>query len=428
MGKHDDEFEIIDQRQEKHATGGRMALKLPPGLTMFDNKRAGTRRVDFLPFKVTDNHLKYSKQYQFSAPGGWYFERTYFVHGGIGVDNGIFTCAQKTMGARCPICDIRQKLASRTDKESSEKAYGLKPKERQLFLLIERNDRTGEFDGDIKLWDESNWSFGKQLDAYIDGADYEDRAAYRKFYHPVKGFTIKLNGTKEKTGDGGGEYTKWSVHEFKSRKESMPDDLVRHGYDLDDMVRVMEYDDLKKIFLGVDEEAQDADAGRESVRVEAAPPGRRTQRNGSAPAENPADAPAERQERRPAPPPDDDAPPPRTRQARTPREEQPASPPPPPAREEPKKASVFATGDLVRVNYKGEPIEAKIAWVSIEDKLAKVPVPGKDRPITVDFDELTLLKSDDTFDAKPPAREEKKPAGKPNRWDDDDDGKSFQRK
>jgi hypothetical protein len=166
----------------------------------------------------------------------------------------------------------------------------------------------------------------------------------------------------------------------------------------------------------LDEVAGDADVDRATARAEAAPPGRRTQRTN----DNPADAPQERAAGRDSPPPDDAEPPPRTRQTRAPREEKPVEPP---------KPTGFATGDTVRMNYKGEPIEAKIVWVSIEDKIAKIPVPGKEKPLTVDFDELTLVEADATFDAKPAPREEKPAAKKPSKWDDDaDDGKSFQRK
>ena len=420
MAKERRKFEVEDNRQEQHVTGNRSALNIPPGLQLFNNKIEGTVRLEFIPFLVTENHLKYPTDYpkplRFSAPGKWYYERTYFTHGGVGVDNATVTCAYMTFGKSCPICDVRARLAKSTDKEDNENAYQMRPKERQLFLVIARDERSGELRGDIQLWEEAYWNLGKQLDQYIDGADYDQRAAFKQFYHPERGFTVKLTATKESTGEGKGKYTKFSVHEFRERKEPLPDDLFDHGYDLDAMVRVMDYEALKKVFLGVEEDDKEpAGASRNGDHAERPsrardtaeePPARRTQRASRVNDDDDA-APAAKPERKPDP------------------ELTPAKPASP----------AFAKGDWVGLENRGTKLEGVIDNITAENVL-RITVEGYDRPFSRDLDDVTLIERKAATQPAPqaaaPARKpdpEPAPAaagGKPARrgWDDDEDDRS----
>lgn len=404
--EEDDEFKVEIVRRESYDSGRVRYLQPVNGLPQFKTKVARTVAAEFVPFLVTESHFRYDKDCQFSRPGVMYPRRTFYVHNEIGPDGEKHCCAKSTFYKPCPVCDLRTKLSQHPDKESQDRAWSLKPSRRQLYLLIERDMNDWSLGADIQLWDESYHSWGKQLDQYIAGTPKVDLEAYEQYYHPVRGYTVMMQGNKEKTGGGGGEYTKWGVREFKSRREELPRKIFRHGFNLDDMIVETDYAEFKDRFMGAaDDRDKAADSGRTTARVEAAPPPRET-----------------RTETRPAPA--------ETRQER-PQRETPASPPPPPATNG--KAATFASRDLVAFNYRGDRVEYPIETVDLENKLARVRVKGKENPLTLDFDELTLVKRDDTFDAKPAAREEA-PAdkggapAKKSRWDDEDDDRSFKKK
>lgn len=415
------EFEIEDNRSTLHTSGNRTTLKMPGGLSMWIPKKAGVYRVEFIPFLATQAHTRFRPDYQFSKPGRWYYERTYFAHFNVGIDNGAYTCPLKTIGKSCPICEERARLMKSPHKDDNKRGDELKPKERQLFLVILRDDR-GNLDDEIKLWDVSNWNFGKLLQEYIDAADEEDRAAFKVFYHPKNGYTVKLNATEETTGSN--SYLKFHVHEFKARREPLPLEVFDHGYDLDDMVRVLDYDGLRMVFHGEDDDPPaDKGSARDSKDSwDSGDENPKQSKNGSP------------WGRKKAPEPDEDppAPPANRLPAEKPVKEVPKESP----KEEPPPLQ-FATRDEVAFNEGDEVVTGIIESISVERQTAKVKVRGRDKPMTVGFDELRLVSADDTFDLHgkgkeepkvEPAKEEPVKKAAKGKWadagDDDEDSRS----
>jgi hypothetical protein len=263
MARERRRFEIVDNRDEIHTnTGGKPYLKLPPGLQLFKPPKHPFR-IEIVPFLVTNEHSRYVPGIRFSRPGGLYYERTLYFHEGVGPDNQRFTCNAATFGGKCYLCEVRADLKTRPDKESRDTAYNMRPKEDQLFLVNLRDDRSGALTT-TELWDVKNFLFGKQLDDYRAAADPEDRESYRRFFDPDEGYTIKVTPSEESMGQGGGKYTFFSVHEFKKRREPLPDDLLDHGYDLDAMVRMADYETFRRLWTG---EADDLDSGEARERV-----------------------------------------------------------------------------------------------------------------------------------------------------------------
>lgn len=378
-------FEIVDHREEKYSTGGKSSYRVPPNVGQFKTKRTGPIRIDILPFQVTAEHNKFDREICFSSPGGWYKERTYYAHRDVGPDHNAYTCNWKTFGKPCPICDVRTVLAQSGSEADRDRAWNLKPSQRQLWLVQEINDRTGEYEGGICLWEEAYFNFGKQLDQYIANASIENRPRYKRHFDPDDGYVLRLAATAESTGSGGGKYTKFSVHEFIARRDPLPDDLVDHGIDLDALVQESDYDTLKRIFTGRDEE-EETDSG---------PPARVTV---SVPAERPR-------------PPADPAPAPRPRPAPAPESPLPApaprpraAAPPPPVREpEPAPAEeIPASGDLVEFEYRGDTVAGRVVSTNDATHIAKVEMEGG-KVITLGWDEIRVTRA--AFDTTEPAPE-----------------------
>ncbi len=233
------------RRSEQHKAGFEItALSVPKDTELFSLKSEKAVRLDILPFVV-------GKGNPWADEGELHYERTYFVHRGIGVENNSYVCLAKTFGKKCPICDFRAKLIKDPDADE-DLIKSLGPKERQLFNVIDTQDR----DKGIQLWDISFHLFGKALDARIRNADEDD--GYETFAELEDGLTLKL-GIEE------GHYGKISFYgvetiDFKRRKEDYDEDVLDEVHCLDEIIKETPYKELKKILLQTeDEDDEDED-------------------------------------------------------------------------------------------------------------------------------------------------------------------------
>jgi hypothetical protein len=393
----------------------------------------------------------------------------------IKMPEGLQMFRPKKTGKPCPICDVRSPYLRSPKKEDKDKARALKPKERQLFLVLD-NDNP---DLGIQLWEEAFWNFGRNLDSYIKGADKEDIPAYRRYFHPVEGFTLKVTCTEETSGEGGQKYTDFTIHQFKARKEDLPDKLFKHGFDLDGMVDLLSYARLKSLFEGTAEDDEtDQDRGsrstavarnddrpkrrddsedrQESKRRDEEPPARKRDEDDDRPARSKRDEddrpPAKKEESSKRRDDDEDRPPARKRDddddrpARGKRDEEPPKrkePEPEPAKS---KKYVPAKGDAVEFVYKEKTYTGVIDSLDDNKEMASIEVEGRDRPMNVDYDDLVPLTSkakkkaeddeppkrkrdeDDDRPARSKRDEDEPAAKKKGSWDDDDDDRAFKKK
>ena len=233
------------ERLAKHSTGfDRTSLKIPEGTNLFLPKKPGSYRLEILPYRV-------GKGNPVAEEGKLYYERTFFVHRGIGPNSDTYVCPAKTAKKQCPICEHRAKLAQ--DPDADEKLVkDLAPKERQLFLIYDHADA----DRGVQLWDVSFHIFGKHLDKKIQNADDDDRDAYENFADSEDGMTVKVGASEESYGAG--KFLEFADIEFKPRKTQLDPELFDHGVCLDDCVKMLGYDELKKILLQTgDSESED---------------------------------------------------------------------------------------------------------------------------------------------------------------------------
>lgn len=228
------------QRVEKRGSGfENTTLNLPEGVKFFTPKKEGTYRVDIIPYTVKGDLNPYADD------GMVHFERTYWVHRGVGAESNSYVCLQKTFKKPCPICEYVAK-ARRNPKADPDAIKEMEPKERQLWRVIDRS----EPDEGIKLWDVSFHLFGKMLDAKIKNSDEEDH--YDEFFRLDRGLTLRL-GVKEDSFQGA-SFCKVEDIDFKSRKEALNEDLIDEGPNLDEILKETPYKELKKIFLQIDSE------------------------------------------------------------------------------------------------------------------------------------------------------------------------------
>src|SRR5690606_35728633 len=120
-----------------------------------------------------------------AEPGAFHYERTYFVHRNIGVNEDAYVCPLRTAGKACPICEYRQKLEK--EKNADEDLIGsLVPKQRQLWNIRDNDD----LDAGVQVWDISFHNFGKQLKKEVRNADEDD--GYEYFADPDEGHLLRV--------------------------------------------------------------------------------------------------------------------------------------------------------------------------------------------------------------------------------------------
>jgi len=233
------------RRAEQHGTGfERTTLALPEGASLFKLKNDKTVRLDIIPYVV-------GKGNPWADEGELHYERTYFVHRGIGAEQNSYSCLRKTLKKKCPVCEYRAKLMNSPDPDE-DLIRSLAPKERQLFNVIDTSDR----EKGIQIWDIAWWLFGKALDAKIRNADEDDD--YDTFDSIDNGYTLKL-GIEENHFEGRAFYSITDI-DFKHRKENYDESILDEAYVLDDIIKITPYDELKKILLQNEDDEDNDDA------------------------------------------------------------------------------------------------------------------------------------------------------------------------
>ncbi len=223
------------KRDAQHRAGGEWTtLAIPDGVDIFQPKE-GNYRIDIVPFVA-------GKGNPYAESGELYYERTFFIHRGIGPNNESYVCLLKTFGKPCPICEYRAKLSN--DPDADDKLLkDLKPRERQLFLIYDRKEPEKK----IQLWEVSYFVFGALLDKRRKDAE-EDEPHITDFDDPDSGSMLKIGFSEE---DGGGfNFLKAYSIDFKPRSNGLPREVmdIDHDICLDDILKETSYDQLKAIF------------------------------------------------------------------------------------------------------------------------------------------------------------------------------------
>ena len=206
------------RRAETHKTGfDSTAFDIPDDKKQFILKSDKTARLDILPYEVGEGN-------PYADKGELHYERTFWVHRSIGVDETSYVCPRKTNDEPCPICDFRAKLTKDPDADE-DLLKDLAPKERQLFNVINTKDKNKG----VQIWEISFHLFGKRLDTEIKNSDDDDN--YENFAELEGGFTLKC-GVEEKSFSGNSFYEVTSIG-FKPRSEDYDEDILAETTCLD---------------------------------------------------------------------------------------------------------------------------------------------------------------------------------------------------
>lgn len=231
------------KRAEKQRGGVRPYLNLPSNVTLFDFEKEGSKKIDIIEYVVGKGNPEADK-------GDRYFERTFYVHKGIGPDNETHLCPKKTFGKPCPVCKHRTKMGRDPDADD-DTTDELKPKERQLFVVMQPKKKKAG----IQILDKSYHLFGKELDLAIRKAKKKHgEEAADKFASPDEGMSV-LCEVEEKSYKKA-NYTNVKMAKLVERDEQYDEDLIEQVPCLDKLLVETPYEELKQLF---DQSGDDAD-------------------------------------------------------------------------------------------------------------------------------------------------------------------------
>jgi hypothetical protein len=264
--------------ERENQGGGGTKYNLPDGVQFYSPKKHAN--LDIIPYTVSvDNHPE-------NVPNGEYwYQRSIFVHYGVGAEEKSYLCL-KTLKKKCPICEQRSMLMK--DPNADEDLIkSLRPKERELYNIYDRDD----VDKGVQLWDISNFNFGQKLEEELR----EGKPEWAGFAEPVDGYTLKVRFSEEQIGAN--KFMQASRIDFEKRDGDISKKILDKALDLDKILKVLSYEQLEKIFLGVDGEGSGEEENGSSKEAEPRSPSRLARSSGQDKDQEEEEAPPRRRAR-----------------------------------------------------------------------------------------------------------------------------------
>lgn len=235
-------------REQAHAstTEGASYLKLQKKMNFFQPK-AEEYSIDILPFENTNpnHHLGYEE-------GELVPYVRFKIHNSIGAEDRKYICPT-SIGKRCPICDERNRMAKSSNSDP-DLIKALTPKDRTIFQLID----LGEEKKGVQIFEHSYHLFCKKLLADIDKS--ENAATTRRRSTAHAGFaeldggqTLFVSFIEKKMGSN--KFYECDRIDAEDR-DAYDDEILGDTVNLDECLKILDYDQLEAIFLELDPQEQ----------------------------------------------------------------------------------------------------------------------------------------------------------------------------
>jgi len=206
-------------------------FRLPEGVEEWKPDKAGQYLLDHLPYEVTDK-----RHPDGIDPGFLWYKRPFLVHHGVGVNNDSIVCPV-SIGKPCPLCEHRNSL-SWDDDEDLMRALG---PQKFVAYNIRNPDEQGMV---VSIFAYSRGKYADILEKELEEGDDENL-----YFFEVtdEGRTIKVRFSNESFE--GHKYLQATRIDFRKREPMDEDEVLDAVVNLDDFLIVMEYDELKQLFL-----------------------------------------------------------------------------------------------------------------------------------------------------------------------------------
>ena len=241
MSMREQVLKRIEDSKKTNRGGGKFAVGKE---VEFFTPKAGTAELDFLPYRVTVDNHSHAKN------GELAFSLKFLMHRGIGVDeNSNFICP-RTVGKPCPICEYVGKL-NKDRNANKDLIQELKAKEREVFNVVDLNQENKG----VQLFEVSTYNFSEKL--YEEIACCGDDSVM-DFANLTGGKTVTIRFREKKMEAM--KFTECSRIDFTDR-EDYDESALELTHNLDTILIIPTYEDLKKSFL---EAAEGTEEGTEA--------------------------------------------------------------------------------------------------------------------------------------------------------------------
>lgn len=260
----------LAERTKRHAHNavngrGNACLLLPDGIKTFEPKKEDSYEFDILPYIITKpNHPDGIISGEDFKEGDEWYRRPYGIHKNVGGTGRNVLCPKYTFGKPCPMCEEVANLYDEGFEKNEKLIRAVKAQKMCLFVI--------RINGKITLMDLSSGKFANELEKEINKS--KDHSVYGMALLEG-GKTIRarfIEGTFEKS-----TFFKCDRIDFIDRDdidESIRDEIPS----LDDLFKETSYEDIKKLFLGLDDDEPGETSEQEEEEEQEEEPPRRTRK------------------------------------------------------------------------------------------------------------------------------------------------------
>jgi hypothetical protein len=237
--RHRVDRERVKSNASEAGGGGLPWLRLPKGVSDWHPEKAGSYKIDILPYEVKAAHHPDRVD-----PGTLWYKRPFAIHHSVGVNNESVFCPV-SVGKRCPMCEERARLAKNWD-ENEVTVRSLTPQKWVAYNIINPEDRD-----EILVFLFSRGKFAEFLESELLEGDEADL----NFYDVTSdGRTLKVRFTEDSYE--GRKFLKASRIDFVPRDAMDEDETLSKVACLDEIFLVHDYDTLNRLFSGHEDEGQ----------------------------------------------------------------------------------------------------------------------------------------------------------------------------
>lgn len=247
----------IERREKESKSYG--YLKLPKNVQIFKEevttRKSGRTYIDIIPYIVTDpKHMDANPDNPNSAlVGNAWYKKPIYVHRNVGADNETVICL-KTIGEKCFCCDYRKQQ----QKQHIDKDDLIDPAKQRILYVIIPIDHP-DYEEDFAVWDIAHNNFQAELDEEL-----KEKPENEEFGDPISGATLGIRFSEEKFKNF--KFAKAGSIEFDFNRPPYDENIVEEAPNLDEMIEVLTYEEMRMKFMEIDDEAEEEEAPRRSRR------------------------------------------------------------------------------------------------------------------------------------------------------------------
>lgn len=253
----------------KTGGGGGKLLRLPSGVSSWTPEKSGKHLINILPYEV-----KVSNHPDSVEKGGVWYKRPFGVHRSVGPEQTKIVCPT-SIGKPCPICEHAKKL--RVNYEANKEAISAINPQKWVMFNIQSPDDPEQ----VAVFAFSRGKFAAVLEDEIQQQTDDTNLFFYDCNEDGRTLIVRFKDDKHM----GQAFIQADRIDFKPRPAMDEEEVFSKTVDLDSILIVLPYAQIKGMFNADDSDDADADDDGEVEEVEVTPPAKTKAKKAPVPAE-----------------------------------------------------------------------------------------------------------------------------------------------